>query len=266
MKMNRSTGFARMALWLALVLASLQFCLAPQCHAGGVTLITHGYDSDVTGWITAMADEIPAYFYYQYGGWSSNISIYTVTLISDGTTITNSCQPDSGSSPLETDTGEIIVKLDWSQMAGGLDEPYDYSTYVVAKAAADFLLQDSGIPELNGHPVVEYPIHLIGHSRGGSLMNEISYILGTNGIWVDHLTTLDPHPLNADGNEDSHLFPTDASASNTWATVLFHDNYWQDIGVFTDPDGETVFGAYNRQLTELSGGYNDTDLTTQSLT
>jgi hypothetical protein len=89
-------------------------------------------------------------------------------------------------------------------------------------------------------------------------MAEISYILGTNGIWTDHLTTLDPYPINNDGNDDFPATIMDAPAEYTYSSVLFADNYWQDLGAgayFGDPDGEPVYGAYVRQLTDLSGGY-----------
>jgi hypothetical protein len=129
-------------------------------------------------------------------------------------------------------------------MAGGSSAPYDVSTYDVAWIASYVLLQTNAIAQLGGHALAEFPIHLIGHSRGGSLLCEVSHILGTNGVWVDHLTTLDPHPVNNDGFFDP-LFVMDAPA-RTYANILFHDNYWEDLNVY--PWGEDVAGAYVRPL------------------
>ncbi len=253
MKCRSIFGAGTSALCCAFVF--LNTFLPHSAGAAGVTVITHGFNGDVDGWITGMADQMTNY----PGFPGTNSTTYKVTLTTDGTSIYYQWSRLAGPPPTNTDSGEIIVKLDWSQMAGGT-APYNISTYDVATAASWIMLQTNAISDTAGHALVELPIHLIGHSRGGSLINEISRILGTNGVWVDHLTTLDPHPLNNDGNADLlGGSVVDASAKHTYVNVLFHDNYWQQnnslFGI--DPSGEPVNGAYNEQLNYLPGGYNN---------
>ena len=117
----------------------------------------------------------------------------------------------------------------------------------IANAAAAALQDTNLLPELGGRALVELPLHLIGHSRGGSVVTEMARILGTQGIWVDQVTTLDPDPVS--------LYH-DAAITN-YANVLFADNYWQNMGDgLLVPNGQAVSGAYNRHLLNLDGGYS----------
>jgi hypothetical protein len=228
-------------------------------RAAGVTIITHGFEDDTSfpTWVAAMADQMPTYFNNRYPNLNTNFTTYRLAVTySDGSYYFSSSRTN-GAPPSATASGEIVIELDWSSLSGDVFDSYA-STYNVGLAVSQYLMLTNAIAELNGHPLTEFPIHLIGHSRGGSLMSQISYVLGTNGIWVDHLTTLDPYPINNDGNFDFPATIVDASADNTYASVLFADNYWQDLGAgvyLGDPDGEAVSGAYVRQLTDLSGGY-----------
>ena len=210
-------------------------------RGAGVTIITHGLNSNADDWVLAMAQRLPLHPSFP----GTNFSCYAVDVAPN---MTLSATRIGGGPPTQTDSGEIIIKLDWGQLANN-----DFSTYQVAAAVVPALLRTNFILGLAAHAIAEYPLHLIGHSRGGSLVCEISRLLGTNGVWVDHLTTLDPHPLNNDGFNDTPLYTVVDASARTYENVLFHDNYFQVIDFFVY--GESVRGAYVRQLTNLDGGY-----------
>ncbi len=190
-----------------------------------------------------MAGQIPQYSRFP----GTTFSCYELYFILINNTYTLTWRRLAGDIPDATDAAEIVVKLDWRQLANN-----SYNTYQVASYVVPHLLETNFITEWPGHALAELSIHLIGHSRGGSLICEMSRLLGTNGVWVDHLTTLDPHPLNNDGFSDFPYTVIDAPA-HTYQNVLFHDNYFQKLN--TIANGEPVVGAYIRQLTNLDGGY-----------
>jgi hypothetical protein len=222
------------------------FCLISLAHGAGVTLITHGLNGNADGWVTAMAELIPNFRSFP----GTNYTLYKLYFIpASGGGYQLTWSRLAGGQPGFTDSGEIIIALDWSQLADG----NSYNTYQVATPVAAALLSPSFISEMNGHTLAELPLHLVGHSRGGSLISELCLRLGTNGVWVDHLTTLDPHPLNNDGfTLDRFLYSAVDAPAHTYSTVLFHDNYWQHLDSLVY--GEPVAGAYVRQLTNLNGG------------
>ena len=227
-----------------LPLAVLVFLCFPSSAIGaGVTVITHGYNGNVTEWVIPMGDKIPQY--HSFPG--SNSTSYQISITKSGSTYSVTQTNLHGVNPLSSDSGEIVIALNWSSIAG----LFGPSTTAIAANAALALLSTNLIPELAGRPLAEMPLHLVGHSRGASVMAELARILGAQGIWVDQVTTLDPYPLGLNGDP----------AMVNYANVLFADNYWQNM---TFPSGQALTGAYNRYLTSLDGGngsaHSDTHL------
>jgi hypothetical protein len=227
-----------------LVLAGLLGGSAGSATAG-VTVVTHGLNGNVTGWVTGMATNIPAHPGFR----GTNFSVYNITFTpAGGGQFTVGATRTAGVAATNSDSGAVIIRLDWSALADG----NSYNTFQVAAAVAPALVSTNFISELGGHALAEFPLHFIGHSRGGSLLCEVSRLLGTNGIWVDHLTTLDPHPLNdPEFPFDRFAYSAVDAPANTYVNVLFHDNYWQDINSLVR--GKAVAGAYVRRLTNLDG-------------
>lgn len=237
---------------LLLLLLLLAFGLAaqgPRASAAGVTLITHGHLANATEWVIPMAAALPAHARFPATG-SNDFACYQITVVASGSGFTVTPTFLAGSSPTNTASGELFIKLDWSDIANDLVSD---STANIAAAVVPRLLQTNFIAGLGGRALAELPLHFIGHSRGGSLVCEMARLLGLQGVWVDQLTLLDPHPVNNDGFSDPLLpFVTDASA-RIFENVLYADNYWETINSY--PKGKAVAGCYNRLLTSLNGGY-----------
>ena len=205
-------------------------------RGAGVTIITHGFNGNVTDWIIPMANRIPQYNLFP----GSEFSCYEVTVGSDYSVTPSRI---AGVSPIVSDSGEIVIKLDWSS----LSVTFGNSTSDIADAVVPKLLSTTFVPELAGRSLTEFPIHLVGHSRGGSVVSEMARLLGQQGVWVDHVTTLDPHPVSFPyGDADVLLFEN----------VLYADNYWQTNPDVSCPNGESILGAYNRFLGNLENGYS----------
>lgn len=224
------------------------FCLGVslllrRAEAEGVTIIIHGWNitQGESAWTSAMQSAIVN------ARLSGDQNLCKITVTGAKGNLSAACSPwNAGlaSSP----TGEIIVRVDWTAVANHFIS--GVSTQEVAACIAPKIYQGQ-----NGdRPLAELPIHIIGHSRGGGLACELARLLGAQGIEVDHLTPLDPHPLTA--LDPQPLFPAPAVIDTPIAiyeNVLFADCCWQNIDY---PKGEAVNGAYNRLWTNLPGGYH----------
>jgi len=215
-------------------------------QGAGVTILVHGWNPDGSqpAWMDKMADAIIA-----RGGGNGIKAAITVTG-SKGALIAT-CS--NWNYDLTTATSaEIVVLVNWTAVSNHLIK--GVTAQEVAAAVAPKIYQSQ-----NAKPALsELPIHLIGHSRGGGMVFEIARLLGLQGIEVDHVTALDPHPLTA---TDPQGTPTPIGPGSTIDTpikvydnILFADNYWQNVAY---PKGQTITGAYNRLWASMPGGYHN---------
>lgn len=210
----------------------------------GTTLITHGYESDpgLPAWVNALSDAM-------MDSTSSNRAELTALLMDlnnsgqtvdsiglrGGTTLRNSL----------TSTSETFVTLDWSDAAnnfgpGGVEE-----SLITGQGIASTVI--SSAFDADGPPILEVPIHLVGHGRGASAVSELARLLGQLGIWVDQVTYLDPRPLVVG---DPGVDPDEVDPPVTaWSNIRFVDNYFSISP--GDIDGQSVAGAANFDLSPL---------------
>ena len=204
--------------------------LSTPIHGAGVTLITHGFqlDKKPTAWLGSMARAVAT----QAGTPWSDVSWYQMQVGNASSPKVELFFKLSGPDPDKSLSGEIIVTLDWSELSG-LEVLTTETGTIAALVVPELLADKTGL----GGALAQLPFHLIGHSRGGSVVHEITRILGKSGIWVDQVTTLDPHP--SDTLNDAPV--------RVWDNVVFTDNYWRK-GLF--PSGQAIAYAYNVQLVE----------------
>ena len=222
----------------------------------GVTFITHGAQPpgdqpQLPIWVGRMAEEVAGRIGEAYGGEAESVAQFKITVqeVDGGVQVTGwdfhgTFAPDAEDIAATYDLakslgGEAVVSLDWSAVA----TPWEATTQSVAEAVSTHLL--TGLASL-GANLLASPIHLIGHSRGASLVGALAEDFGQAGVWVDQVTYLDTHPID---------FPVGADdwGDNSFAVtenVVFADSYWRSDANVTDFDGESVPGAHEFLLNE----------------
>jgi hypothetical protein len=210
--------------------------LEPRRLLADFTLITHGFEfgasADVS-WMDTMANAIAQK--------EQGASIYTLSVSSSLSTSVSTRVSNSAS-------GNVIVELNWTAAANYTST--HIATQSVAPVVLPYITGAGMFPGVSG-PLAELPIHLIGHSRGASLVAYLAELLGQQGVEVDQLTTLDPHPLTSADPLNSP--PVLDAPVVVYDNVAFADNYYEtDYRVLIWPiQGQPVTGAVNTDLTSV---------------
>jgi hypothetical protein len=214
--------------------------LEPRRLLAGVTVLIHGSDGNITGWVASAANAIAQ----RAGGGQVSQYVMKVGKNSSNNLAVLSFTLKSGPELNKSSVAQAVVKLDWTNVDSG-----SFSTGQVASVVADYLMKSHG----SARPLAELPLHLIGHSRGASMVVAISSVLGRRGIWVDQNTYLDPHPVRGVDIFGINIGGYGDTAMRVYSNVVFADNYWRTDGnaINFDPDGEHVSGAHEGNLNNI---------------
>lgn len=216
----------------------------------GVTVVTHGYEfwGYQPAWLSSMQSAIAGVL----GGTNATVT-ENIDISEDADSYIFSGSGGALRNIAASTRAEAVVAVDWADASNDVLTISTVSPAIQLAAA----LVTSHNPSLpSGNSLAELPLHLIGHSRGGSAIIEAAWKLAASGIWVDQLTLLDPDPIVID--------PTMYLPWN----VTFCDNYYQDT--LFGLSGESVSGAHNRYLdflyhSDIHAFYHGTiDLTANS--
>ncbi len=240
--------------WFRMGILALSLTLtATPSRAGVVTLITHGWTQDADGWVRSMGRAMAEHPLRKAEFGFVRPTTYRLSFNGDRSL---KAERIDGAAPLQNPSGDVFLLLDWNPYSGDLN-PFTggtEGTTAIGPLVADGLLSPSLIPELGG-PVARWPLHLVGFSRGGSLVCEISKRLGERSVVVDHLTLLDPHPNNNDGFTTlipAYTFSDGTALNGVYQNVLYADCLHQTLFF---PEGAPARGAFVRKLD--AWGFND---------
>jgi hypothetical protein len=164
--------------------------LEPRQLLAGVTLLTHGFQlsGDFPGWVNTLASAMIA---------RMDEASHTRWLVNDVGTFTPPRDLTPAVDPMLIGSGERMITLDWADASNnsGIFDPL-LPVQSIASRLVSPMTQATDLP-----PLAELPIHLMGHSRGGVVVGALARMLGEQGIWIDHVTLLDPAMSSYHGDQ-----------------------------------------------------------------
>ena len=122
----------------------------------GVTMLTHGWNGNITQWIATAAADITA----DLGG-PAQAPQYILTLnlnTTNGALIPSVMHVAGSGTPQTSTSGQIILILDWESVSTNAG----YSLAGIAGVFTNYLLNNP----IGGVNVTQLPIHEISQSRG----------------------------------------------------------------------------------------------------
>lgn len=244
----------------AVVYAPQLEALEPRVLLSGTTLLFHGAalsstdDPGLPTWVAAMSSAIATRVATLHGTTTAEVAQYKLDIDDDGAgpvgswTFAGNYAPGvsalDAASLAAAGTGEAIIAVDWTDLADPLQADGRATGTVAGYVVAALTV---GLGEL-GEQLLSGPLHLMGHSRGASVVGAMAAQLAEMGLWVDQVTLLDPHPVSGDYGYAAGDVPLTEN-------VVYADNYYrQGLGL----SGWWVDGAKNHQLSDdvlANGGY-----------
>jgi hypothetical protein len=241
--------------WLGAGQASHMEPLEGRVLLAGVTFVTHGRQAtdNFPAWTGAMADAV-ALRAGEIGRAST-----TMRMAVDGGGRFAGLQRLSSTDSNSTTRAETVISLDWAPASGAFTNIYS-SWHVAGQSLSPFL---SATPAAGAaSPFAEVPIHLIGHSRGAAVVDDIAEQLGQHGIWVDQVTYLDAYPWNdtAISAKDNVLFADSYNQRVDWpirgvsVSSAANTNLDSRIGIAHENVHTFYHGTIQPSATAVSGG------------
>lgn len=227
------------------VLSAILFMLTAPWAAGQpvTSILTHGqsFNGEKGVWLESMANAIVA----RNGG---------VGAVYRYRQDTGAWQLVSGA-PSDDEPAVLIFRwLEDFEKLGVADGFAEGAGDALHAALRDPIFVDQAGDPLSAFPLIggDRLVHFIGHSRGPVVISECVQRLARDGVPVDHVTAIDPHPVN--GTLDSPFnFDWGDPTPEKWNNTTFADNYWRaDGGGFNslDFDGIPLANHFNLELDE----------------